>query len=206
MNGLRSSSFKLLILLAHMLENNIDMLAITETNTSSTEGFHKLCNLSIDYPSVAGRFRIYWSDRDNKNKGSGVALIVSNKWGKHYWKHVAISPYRLIVYFAFHGCVFDVNVLYSAPSADKSVVLAKAIEEACAPYVLNPLTNNTTILLGDFNLCYNSAIDRFPPTDAPINSYLSVLTNHGFKDTYRELYASDDTGRTNSNRLSIGHQ
>ncbi|EXX54278.1 hypothetical protein RirG_236040 [Rhizophagus irregularis DAOM 197198w] len=70
-------------------ENNIDIMAISETNTDYRQEYF----INQDIKSKV--YLIIFSERDQKTKGSGTALVIYNKWMKHYYSVVRISPYIL---------------------------------------------------------------------------------------------------------------
>ncbi|CAB5135627.1 unnamed protein product [Rhizophagus irregularis] len=74
-------------------------MALNETNLDRKNGFFKTPN------SFKEQFHIYWSSKQNdKHNGSGVALICSRKWNKHYQGHKFHSPYLLSAYFFVQKC------------------------------------------------------------------------------------------------------
>ncbi|PKC61445.1 hypothetical protein RhiirA1_398409, partial [Rhizophagus irregularis] len=60
-------------------ENNIDIMAISETNTDYRQEYF----INQDIKSKV--YSIIFSERDQKTKGSGTALVIHNKWMKHYY-------------------------------------------------------------------------------------------------------------------------
>ncbi|EXX74039.1 hypothetical protein RirG_054810 [Rhizophagus irregularis DAOM 197198w] len=70
---------KLHNLLEFIKENNINIMAILETNI----GYRQEYFINQDIKSKV--YSIIFSKRDQKTKGSGMALVIHNKWIKHYY-------------------------------------------------------------------------------------------------------------------------
>ncbi|PKK55434.1 hypothetical protein RhiirC2_802389 [Rhizophagus irregularis] len=86
---------KLHNLLEYIKKNNINIMAISETNID----YHQEYFINQDIKSKV--YSIIFSERDQKTKGSEMALVIHNKWMKHYYSVVHISPYILVVKFLF---------------------------------------------------------------------------------------------------------
>ncbi|PKK70351.1 hypothetical protein RhiirC2_779803 [Rhizophagus irregularis] len=69
---------KLHNLLEFINENNIDIMAISETNIDYRQEYY----INQDIKSKV--YSIIFSERDQKTKGSGTALVIHNRWMKHY--------------------------------------------------------------------------------------------------------------------------
>ncbi|EXX64498.1 hypothetical protein RirG_142120 [Rhizophagus irregularis DAOM 197198w] len=70
---------KLHNLLEFIEENNIDIMAISETNIDYRQEYF----INQDIKSKV--YSIIFSERDQKTKGSGTALVIHNRWMKHYY-------------------------------------------------------------------------------------------------------------------------
>ncbi|EXX71849.1 hypothetical protein RirG_074840 [Rhizophagus irregularis DAOM 197198w] len=78
-NGLAGDNAKLYGILNWMQENQVDIMALNETNLNQKNGVFKTPD------NFKEQFYIYWSSKQcDKYKGSGVALICSRKWNKYY--------------------------------------------------------------------------------------------------------------------------
>ncbi|CAB5374349.1 unnamed protein product [Rhizophagus irregularis] len=86
---------KLHNLLEFINENSIDIMAISETNIDYRQEYF----INQDIKSKV--YSIIFSECDQKTKGSGTALVIHNRWMKHYYSVVRISPYIIIAKFLF---------------------------------------------------------------------------------------------------------
>ena len=106
-NGLKGDQFKLHKLIEWVLDDNIHIIGLSETNLSSREGRWLNTALhTLDYTA-------YWSEKDTKIKGSGVAIIIHNKWAKHAEKVRTIGPYLIDITMYFKGATINIIQLYS---------------------------------------------------------------------------------------------
>ncbi|RGB22386.1 hypothetical protein C1646_822567 [Rhizophagus diaphanus] len=86
---------KLHNLLEFINENSIDIMAISETNIDYRQEYFINQNIKSKV------YSIIFSERDQKTKGSGTALVIHNRWMKHYYSIVRIFPYIIIAKFLF---------------------------------------------------------------------------------------------------------
>ncbi|CAB4489938.1 unnamed protein product [Rhizophagus irregularis] len=86
---------KLHNLLEFIKENGIDIMAILETNIDYRQEYFINQNIKSKV------YSIIFSERDQKTKGSGMALVIHNRWMKHYYSVVRISPYIIVAKFLF---------------------------------------------------------------------------------------------------------
>src|SRR6266516_6747111 len=103
-------STKLDQLLVYMAEMGIDIVVVTETNINNKNGkFIKTYNLG---------YYSYWSNKDQKIKGSGVGIMISN----HLQHHIsqinmnAIPGYVAKITLWFKGCSLIVYGLLATKS------------------------------------------------------------------------------------------
>src|SRR6266536_2783463 len=62
-------------------------------------------------------FHFIWSTKDeSKAKGSGVAIIMRNKWWKYCYSHTIHSPYLIQVRFMFYGKELHIWSYYIPPN------------------------------------------------------------------------------------------
>ncbi|CAB4416101.1 unnamed protein product [Rhizophagus irregularis] len=175
---------KLHNLLDFIKENGIDIMAISETNIDYQQEYF----INQDIKSKV--YSIIFSERDQKTKGSGTALVIHNKWMKHYYSVVRISPYILVVKFLFIQREIWVWSIYATPNNQN--MRKNLIEELkIAMEGHDRSVHNTVILhvvLGDFNDTINNKIDRSPSTGQPGSQFLIQLSQLGLYDVCRILY------------------
>ncbi|EXX63116.1 hypothetical protein RirG_155300 [Rhizophagus irregularis DAOM 197198w] len=167
-----------------MQENQVDIMALNETNLDQKNGIFKTPD------NFKEQFYIYWSSKQcNKHKGSGVVLICSRKWNKHYQGHKIHSPYLLSVYFLFRNVLFCIWIVYAAPQ-NKTILpntLEQLKKEMRDETIYKKSNNIIHILTGDFNLITNGLIDRTPPQHISRPKFFDDLETLGLIDSYRKL-------------------
>ena len=140
-NGIKTKKSKLDNLLEWKKLEKIDILGIVESNISEKEGRYIMIEDKEN--------KSYWANADgNKKKGSGVGIIVSNKWEKHLGKIDRISEYMLVARFFFKQIEIVVVVVYFPPN-NKSI--EKYIQHELVKIVTNGGLSSNYIVLGDFN-------------------------------------------------------
>ncbi|EXX74278.1 hypothetical protein RirG_052600 [Rhizophagus irregularis DAOM 197198w] len=185
-NGIASvlSIQKLHNLLEFINENSIDIMAISETNIDYRQEYF----INQDIKSKV--YSIIFSERDQKTKGSGTALVIHNRWMKHYYSVVRISPYIIIAKFLFVQREIWVWSIYAAPNdQDMRKSLIEELKMVMEGH--NRSVHNTVVLhvvLGDFNDMINNKIDRSPSTRQPGSQFLIQLSQLGLYDVCRVLY------------------
>ncbi|CAB4402077.1 unnamed protein product [Rhizophagus irregularis] len=167
-----------------MQENQVDIMALNETNLDQKNGIFKTPD------NFKEQFYIYWSSKQcDKHKGSGVALICLRKWNKHYQGHKIHSPYLLSVYFLFRNILFCIWIVYAAPQ-NKTILpntLEQLKKEMRDETIYKKSNNIIHILMGDFNLITNGLIDRTPPQHISSPKFFDDLETLGLIDSYRKL-------------------
>ena len=66
-------------------------------------------------------YKGFWSKKDKKVKGSGVAIIVNNEWAKHVRSVISINPYVIKIKMFFKGITIKIIQLYTAPNDDRTL-------------------------------------------------------------------------------------
>lgn len=88
-NELGLNDFKLNILMDYYMNKKVDIVGIVEANRNRKYG--KFWNKqNLEYTS-------FWTNKDNKIKGSEVCIVINKKWKKHIGKINKISTYYIEV-------------------------------------------------------------------------------------------------------------
>ncbi|CAB4417926.1 unnamed protein product [Rhizophagus irregularis] len=107
-NGLGPDDFKLNVLMDYCTNKGADIVGICETNRDRKNGeFWNKQN--PEYIS-------FWTNKDNKIKGSGVCIIINRKWEKHLGKVNRVGAYYIEARLLFKNCTLVVGVVYMPPS------------------------------------------------------------------------------------------
>ncbi|CAB5387718.1 unnamed protein product [Rhizophagus irregularis] len=162
---------KLHNLLEFIEENNIDIMAISETNIDYRQEYF----INQDIKSKV--YSIIFSERDQKTKGSGTALVIHNRWMKHYYAVERISPYIIIVKFlSIQREIWIWSIYAASNNQDMRKNLIDELKMTIEGH--NRSIHNTVVLhvvLGDFNDIIDNKIDRSPSTEQPGSQFLIQL-------------------------------
>ncbi|GES95991.1 hypothetical protein GLOIN_2v1765743 [Rhizophagus clarus] len=156
-----------------------DIIGICETNRSRKQGKY--------WNKESSEYTSFWTNKDNKIKGSGVCIIVRKKWEKHIGKINRIGAYYIEAWLLFKNCTLIVGVVYMLP-------LDMKIQSELTNHIKKELANHSKknryyILIGDFNSYMDKALDYSGPSKLskrPLN-IMTWLDNNFFTDTYRKL-------------------
>src|SRR5260364_369720 len=179
-NGLILNQQKLLALADLGKEENLNIIGIAETNISEKEG--KWINTNQQgYVS-------FWSSKErDKNKGSGVGMLVNKKWSKHIGRVVKYSPYLIRIEFFVKKVVFQVWVLY-LPPADKKI--NKEVLRTLMKETYNQKINTYTYIVGDFNAVGSTIMDTNNSSrknQGLGKTLIEWLRNRDYIDTFRYI-------------------
>ncbi|PKC11177.1 hypothetical protein RhiirA5_397681 [Rhizophagus irregularis] len=178
-NGLGPDHSKLNLLIEYCSNKGADIIGICETNRDRKH--RKFWNKqTLEYTS-------FWTNKDNKIKGSGVCIMINKKWGKHIGKVNRIGAYYIEAWLLFKNCTLIVGVIYIPPSDTK-------IQSELTSYIKKEFTNHSKknryyILIGDLNSYLDRTLDYSGPSKLgkkPSN-IITWLDNAFFTDTYRKL-------------------
>ncbi|RIA81887.1 hypothetical protein C1645_836237 [Glomus cerebriforme] len=97
-NGLRHNPIKLTQLAKFAFNSNTYIIGIMKTNIDSK---------AVKFIPFNDHYKGFFSDCDDKIKGSGVALLVHEIWLKHLGKIESSNPYYLKATFYFKGILAD---------------------------------------------------------------------------------------------------
>lgn len=193
-NGLRNSKSKLLNLVIWGKENRFPIIGISETNIDKKQGAI-YNNNDLKFWNYTG----YWSNRDNKVKGSGVTILVQNDWNKHVGSVKLVSPYIIELKLFFKGITFIIFMCYLPPNNTNIEKYAKNyIKEHSKP---KPRTRY--IIMGDFNAIIDTDLDKIGGnTNVPKhNMVIQWLTDNGYSDSYRHCNPLKKEFTWHNNRL-----
>ncbi|CAB4394081.1 unnamed protein product [Rhizophagus irregularis] len=177
-NGILTSSQKLDALLTWASNKHINLLAIQETNIDSSRGAYLLSDTHKQH------FYTFWSNKDpDKNKGSGIGLIVDNIWSKYHTTQNNHSLYLMQNVFIFKGISIYIWVCYLPP--DNTEVRQELIDMVQQIDLAD--NRNMHIWIGDSNYVINQDLDK-SNSNASSKShrdFITSLMNQGFCDAFR---------------------
>jgi exonuclease III len=168
--------------------NNLtDVFRISKTNLSRREG-QILNRTLLKSLELTG----FWSEKEEKIKGSGVAIILKSQWEKHVSKVSYINPYAIQIKMEFKGCTIFVTQVYLPPS-DKIASIDTQKEIISHIRDTKHKQEVVYIIMGDFNSIVDKELDRSGNTrfyKKPILLF-NLFNNYGFIDTYRAYHPTD---------------
>ena len=140
-NRLKGNRYKLEILVDKLEEEKYDLVGIVETNISEKEGQYII--------SHREKIDSFWTNAEKeKNKGSGVGILVSKNWSKHIGQIRKHSSYLLEVHFFFKQLELVVFIVYIAPNSQPR---RKEVQRVVMREVAQRKPNMHFIVMGDFN-------------------------------------------------------
>ena len=109
-NGIKSKGYKLENIVAWAEEEEVDILGIIETNINEKEGKCTMNRFVSEYKS-------FWANaKVDKKKGSGVGILIENKWEKHIGNIERINEFILTVRLYFKQMQLIIGVVYLPPN------------------------------------------------------------------------------------------
>ena len=185
-NGIRTNHIKLSSILNWCSINQIDILALNETNCEEKDATFKLTDhQKKDYQFI-------WSTKDeSKQKGSGVALIFRKTWSKYYYGCTIFSPYLIQVKFLFYGRELIVWAYYIPPNN-------KEITDQISSFIqMHQIHSRSAkifdIWLGDTNATHNLILDK-TPSDSTSTSHnrkiFNIMESADLIDSFRAMNPS----------------
>ncbi|CAB5395940.1 unnamed protein product [Rhizophagus irregularis] len=178
-NGIGPDDFKLNMLMDYCANKRADIVGIVETNKDIKYG--KFWNKqNPEYIS-------FWTNKDNKIKGSRVCIIINKKWEKHLGKINRISAYYIEARLLLKNCTLIIGVVYMPPSdTEMKNELTNHIKNE---FINHSKKNRYYILIGDLNTYIDKSLDYSGPSKLgkkPSN-IITWLDNTFFVDTFRKL-------------------
>src|SRR5947209_18711798 len=155
------------------IENNIDLIILSETKINQTNAFFKFQKYQKNYKSL-------WTLDDGAPKGTGVGLIIKkNTIGKHIYKNTTLKGRAINLRLKLKGKI-DISISGIYGPADYSNKKSK--EQTLNFVKQNILTSPSkyNIIIGDFNEDPNNH------NNCPI---INLLVN---KNLYPSLYPDEE--------------
>jgi len=128
----------------------------------------------------------YWSAKDHKRKGSGVAILVKKEWARYVGSVKRINAYLIKIILYMKGISIKIIQIYSPPQDDNmKLLLCKKIKEL---HVNKDKTR--TLIMGDFNIIRNIDLDKKGGASNKIRQdiLINTLLNRNYIDVFRELH------------------
>ena len=129
-------------------------MGITETNIAEREGKFLIYNQTAQYKG-------YWTSAvTDKKKGSGVGILIDERWEKHVGAVKRVSEYMIEVWLYFKQLELVILGVYIPPN-DKPI--CKKIQQKIVEVVTSRKKHTEVIVLGDFNHTVDNTLDRQHP-------------------------------------------
>jgi exonuclease III len=158
-------------------------MGLTETNISQRDGAFRNNNTYIQQQNYIG----YWSDKDNKIKGSGVALLLHKKWEPYVGRVVMYKAYYIEITLFLKKCTLVIGNIYVPPS-DKEMQkeLLSFISKQHNGYHGKKFTHYN--VMGDFNSVVEGLIDHKGPKhqNKKCSAIIRWLKQQEYVDAYRD--------------------
>lgn len=180
--------------LNYCIEKDFDIIGLTETWAKEENCKYIFKNdLINETKNVQNEYTYIWANGKQTN-GSGVGIIIKNKWAKHIYRTKKYEGNVLSISLAFKKKIKVKIIAVYYPSnpeqrKERAHVTKWMINE------IGQFNNNDkhyTIIMGDFNATVNPKIDRYNKnissnnrSNKPESSILRFLDNNKFIDTFR---------------------
>lgn len=129
----------------------------------------------------------FWTNKDNKIKGSGVCIVINRKWEKHLGKINRVGAYYIEARLLFKNCTLVVGVVYMPPSdTEKQNKLTNHIKNE---FMNHSKKNRYYVLIGDLNSYFDKLMDYSGPSKLAkkTSNIITWLDDSFFVDTFRKL-------------------
>ena len=192
-NGLKGSRGKMLRFMDWCEEQHMDVIGLSETNLTDKESAY-LVPTDKDYVGI-------FSGKDTKIKGSGVALLLEERWAAHIGQKEILDHYLIHVTLMFKGCKISIIQLYFPPND-------KEAQNKIIGFITKHITateshkHHYTIIMGDYNSIVNSNMDREGNTRCnkrPSNLVLKLIKNR-YIDSFRYVHPNTKSFTWSNNR------
>lgn len=173
-------------------ENKIAILGITDTNISNNDG--KFLDKDLQ---VLG-YKSFWTNRDQKVKGSGCAILIQTDWAKHVGSIKTVSAYILEVKLFFKGITITILQVYAPPqnAAIQSLIIDRIRS------IKSSKSREKSIIMGDLNAIVDKNLDKRGGNNKPhkLSPLLRELIQRNYIDTYREMNPDGNKYTWSNNR------
>jgi len=134
------------------------------------------------------RYKGFWtSAAQDKKKGSGIGILIEDKWEKHVGAVKRYSEYTIEVRMYFKQLELILLGVYIPPN-DKTI--SKKVQQRIVETVANRKKQTQIIVFGDFNHTVDNVLDRQHPqtTNYKRLPLFNWLKKQDFVDSYRSLH------------------
>jgi len=161
-----------------VLDNKIDILGLAETNISKKEGFFITKDLN--------KYRSFWSDSNaEKKKGSGVGLLVEERWERHLGQIDRVNEYMIVANFIFKQLELMIIMIYMPPNNKEE---QRRIQRAIIERYIKRTYRTQIVIMGDLNCIVDPELDRssiLKYSSFKKEPILRWLIGQDFKDSFR---------------------
>ena len=149
-NGLKKNNQKIEKLYEWLIDNEIDIISLSEMNISSKEAFFITRNMK--------EYKSFWANSNpEKKKGSGVGILINEHWEKHLGGIDRTNENMIIANFLFKQLEIVIIMLYMPPNNREE---HKKIQRAVIEKYIKRSQRTQMIIMGDFNSVVNNELDR----------------------------------------------
>ncbi len=183
-NGIKNNKNKLFNLINWAREKDIKAIGISDTNIDKKEGQWLNKKEIIDMGYIG-----YWSNKDNKVKGSGVAILIKNTWSKHVGSVVNRNPYFIEITLFFKGINIKLTQVYAPPN---DISITRKLTDLIKERHIHK-DRYRSLIIGDFNTVIDPNLDKRGGKRIGVvkpNRIINALNKYNYIDTYRELNPS----------------
>lgn len=163
-------------ILEEMKERNIDILGISETKLA-----HATTNFVFNNNP---NYKCFTSSSENKNRGNGVAIIITKKLEKHVERVTRLEGHIIAIHMLFKENKLCIIQVYLPNDKSESIKYQKALRKIIGEEIK---VKTKIIVMGDFNATSNPKTDRpstasKSATDRPEAEIFDYLTDWEFTD------------------------
>jgi exonuclease III len=177
-NEMKSNNHKMELIHEWALDNKIDILGLAETNISKKEGFFIAKDLD--------KYRSFWSDSNaTKKKGSGVGILVEERWERHLGQIDRVNEYMIVANFIFKQLELMVIMIYMPPNNKEE---QRRIQRAIIERYIKRTYRTQIVIMGDLNCIVDPELDKssiIKHSSFKKELIIKWLIGQDFKDSFR---------------------